>query len=158
MNNDDVIKVIGDELEALRKRIVDNHIQAGQKASGKTITSMHVVMSDSGGALLGRKAFGTLELGRNGGRVPKGFYQIIKQWVIDKGIQVEKPNTFAYFVARKIANEGTALFRNGGRNDIYSKEIEVTIKNIMDKILWILRDDIEHININLSKNENDKSR
>lgn len=145
---DKALGVVRSELDALRLRIIENHLRVGQKASGKTITSLHVELSENGGILWGRQAFEVLESGRKGGKVPKGFYQIIQQWVKDKGIQVDKPKTFSYFVARKIAREGTQLYRNGGRGDIYSKEIEHTTKVIMERIFGIFEKDVEHINLN----------
>lgn len=145
---DEAKKIINDELLQLRQRIIDNHLRAGQKASGRTIQSLRVESSEDGGTLFGRKAFGTLETGRKGGRVPAGFYQIILQWVKDKGIQVEKPKTFAYFVARKIAREGTSLYRQGGRADIYSNEIPKTVESIGKRIMGVLSMEVERINLN----------
>ena len=144
-------KVVQEELNALRQKIIDNHLRAGQKASGRTIQSLHVDVDDDGGTLFGRKAFGTLETGRRGGKVPKGFYHIILQWVKDKGINVEKPKTFAYFVARKIAREGTKLYRQGGRDDIYSNEIPKTEESILKRITGLLGAEVEHININIKR-------
>ena len=151
INKEDARKVVQEELESLKKRIIDNHLRAGQKASGRTIASMHVEASDDGGVLFGRRAFGTLETGRRGGRVPKGFYHIILQWVRDKGIQVEKPKTFAYFVSKKIAREGTSLFRQGGRDDIYSNEIPKTTESVLSRITGLLGASVEHINLNSKK-------
>lgn len=145
---DKALGVVRSELDTLRLRIIENHLRVGQKASGKTIASLHVKLSENGGILWGRQAFEVLESGRKGGKVPKGFYQIIQQWVKDKGIQVDKPKTFSYFVARKIAREGTQLYRNGGRDDIYSKEIEHTTRVIMERIFGIFEKDVEHINLN----------
>lgn len=145
-------KVISEELNALRQRIIDNHIQAKQRASGRTIESLKVTVDDNHGILYGRQAFDVLETGRRPGKVPKGFYQIIQQWVKDKNIQVEKPKSFAYLVARKIANEGTELFRNGGRTDIYSPDVEKTINNIMDRVFGIIVDGVTHINLNSNEN------
>lgn len=140
--------ILGEELESLRQRIIENHIRAGQKASGKTISSLRVDVKDNQGILFGRQAFGVLETGRKPGKVPKGFYQIIQQWAKDKGIQVENPKSFAYFVARKIAREGTELHRQGGRSDIYSPEVEKTIQEIMNRAFAIFKDDVTHINLN----------
>lgn len=151
ISKEDARKVVQEELESLKKRIIDNHLRAGQKASGRTIASMHVETSDDGGVLFGRRAFGTLETGRRGGRVPKGFYYIILQWVRDKGIQVEKPKTFAYFVAKKISREGTSLFRQGGRDDIYSNEIPKTTESVLSRITGLLGASVEHINLNSKK-------
>lgn len=148
LTEDDAKKVISEELNSLKQRIIDNHLKAGQKASGRTIASLRVEMGDDEGTLFGRKAFGTLETGRRGGRVPKGFYQIILEWVKDKGISVEKPKTFAWFVARKIAREGTMLYRQGGRADIYSNEIPQTIDSIESRIMGRLGASVKHINLN----------
>lgn len=140
--------ILNEELESLRQRIIRNHIRAGQKASGRTIASLRVEVNDDNGTLFGRQAFGVLETGRKPGKVPKGFYQIIQQWVQDKRIHVNNPKSFSYFVARKIAQEGTQLYREGGRADIYSPEIEKTIQNIMNRAFAIFKDDVTHINLN----------
>lgn len=144
--------ILNEELESLRQRIVENHIQAGQRASGRTIKSLHVVVDDDHGILFGRKAFGVLETGRGPGKVPKGFYKIIRQWMIDKGIQVEKPKSFAYLVARKIAEKGTRLYRTVKHEDIYSKDIEIAIQNIMNRVFGIFSKDVKHINLNSNAN------
>lgn len=145
---DDTKLVIQQELESLKKRIIANHERAGQVASGRTRASLRVEVNDKGGILWGRKAFGTLETGRKPGKVPRGFYQIILQWVKDKKINVDNPKTFAYFVSKKIANEGTELFRKGGRADIYSNEIPTTIDNIAKRIIGYMGVEVEHINLN----------
>lgn len=144
----DIKGILDEELESLRQRIIENHIRAGQKASGKTISSLRVYVNDNQGTLFGRQAFGVLETGRKPGKVPKGFYQTIQQWVKDKGIQVENPKSFAYLVARKIAREGTELHRQGGRADIYSPEIEKTTQEIMNRAFAVFKDDVTHINLN----------
>lgn len=151
ITKEDAKKIVSEELSSLRQRIIDNHLKAGQKASGRTIASLRIEVGDDGGTLFGRKAFGTLEHGRRGGKVPKGFYYIILQWMKDKGIQVEKPKTFAYFVARKIAREGTSLYRKGGRNDIYSNEIPKTTESVLQRITGLLSAEVDSINDNSKK-------
>lgn len=145
--------VIGEELEALRKVIIAHHLNTGQRASGRTERSLRFEFTEDTGILYGRQAFGVLETGRSGGKVPKGFYQVILQWVKDKGIQVDKPKSFAYFVARKIAAEGTKLHREGGTVDIYSQEIPQTVQNILNRLFGVFAKDVEHINLN--NNEKD---
>lgn len=144
---DEALRIMRSELDALRLRIIERHINAGQKASGRTIASLHIEMLEDKGILWGRQAFEVLESGRKGGKVPKGFYKIIQQWVNDKGIQVKNPKSFSYLVARKIANEGTSLFRKGGRTDIYSTDMDKTIENIKNKVFGIFEKDVEHINL-----------
>lgn len=133
----DAKQIVFEELQDLQTRIADNIVKKGRNASGRTIESMHIDKGDKSITLFGRKAFGTLETGRGPGNVPKGFYGIIKQWVIDKGLFFStdrERNSFAYLVSRKIANEGTKLYRNGGDADIYSKEIPKTISSIKNRL------------------------
>lgn len=148
---DKVMELVSSELEALKQRIIENHRSAGQVASGRTIDSLKVEITEDGGVLWGRSAFGTLETGRKGGKVPAGFWKIIRQWMDDKGIQVEKPDSFAYLVARKIAKEGTQLFRNGGRSDIYSPEVKDTVERVSDGIGILFGSEVEHINLNFNE-------
>lgn len=148
---DKVMELVSSELEALKQRIIENHRSAGQVASGRTIASLKVEITEDGGVLWGRSAFGTLETGRKGGKVPAGFWKIIRQWMDDKGIQVEKPDSFAYLVARKIAKEGTQLFRNGGRSDIYSPEVKDTVERVSDGIGILFGSEVEHINLNFNE-------
>lgn len=148
---DKVMELVASELEALKQRIIENHRSAGQVASGRTIASLKVEITEDGGVLWGRSPFGTLETGRKGGKVPAGFWKIIRQWMDDKGIQVEKPDSFAYLVARKIAKEGTQLFRNGGRSDIYSPEVKDTVERVSDGIGILFGSEVEHINLNFNE-------
>ena len=145
------MELVASELEALKQRIIENHRSAGQVASGRTIASLKVEITEDGGVLWGRSAFGTLETGRKGGKVPAGFWKIIRQWMDDKGIQVEKPDSFAYLVARKIANEGTQLFREGGFYKIYSPEVKDTVERVSDGIGILFGSEVEHINLNFNE-------
>ena len=144
-------EVVGVELETLRKRIIENHEQAGQVASGRTRDSLRVELSEDGGALWGRKAFAVLETGRKPGRVPKGFRDIILQWVIDKGVTVKNPKSFAFLVARKIAREGSLLYRQGGGKNIYSKEVQEAVERITKEAAGIFETEIQTINLNFNK-------
>lgn len=164
--------VLREELERLAERIKANHRRAGQVASGRTLRSIHVDVTDDEGVLWGRKPFGTLETGRKGGRVPRDFRSIIRQWMRDKGIHgtpipyVRKPSakwkpkytpqergnmSLAGAIAYRIRKEGTRLYRDGGRADIYSNEIPITIENIKKRLLLIFSEDIESIHINAVK-------
>ena len=67
----------------------------------------------------------TVEIGREGGKVPRGFYYLIKQWTRDKGLQFgseSERQRFAYFTARKIAKDGTG--RNKNHVDVYSTPVK----------------------------------
>ena len=147
----EVQNIIFEELEDLRKRIISNIDSTGRKASGRTSGSMHTDISENRGILFGRMAFGTLETGRKSGKVPAGFYQIIKQWVIDKGISFDSQserNSFAYLVSRKIAREGTQLYRTGAEADVYTTEVPETIERIKDRVGFLMRLAFESIKLN----------
>lgn len=149
---DKVMELVSSELEALKQKVIENQKNSGQVASGRTIASMKVEVTEDGGVLWGRSPFGTLETGRKPGKVPAGFWKIIRQWMENKGIQVQKPDSFAYLVARKIANEGTQLFRNGGRDDIYSPEVKDTVERVSQGIGILFGSEVEHINLNFNEN------
>ena len=149
---DKVMELVSSELEALKQKVIENQKNSCQVASGRTIASMKVQVTEDGGVLWGRSPFGTLETGRKPGKVPAGFWKIIRQWMDDKGIQVQKPDSFAYLVARKIANEGTQLFRNGGRDDIYSPEVKDTVERVSQGIGILFGSEVEHINLNFNEN------
>lgn len=145
------MELVFSELETLKQKVIENQKNSGQVASGRTIASMKVEVTEDGGVLWGRSPFGTLETGRKPGKVPAGFWKIIRQWMDDKGIQVQKPDSFAYLVARKIANEGTQLFRNGGRDDIYSPEVKDTVERVSQGIGILFGSEVEHINLNFNE-------
>lgn len=157
--------ILSDELERLRQKIIAQHIAAGQKASGRTAASLRVEVEPQHGVLFGRTAFGTLETGRKPGKVPAKFTDIIKQWMRDKGIsgtpipyKTDRPhkyteqergdNTLAYFIARKIKNSGTSLYRQGGRADIYSNAIPEATRRILDRLVKLVSENIESIKLN----------
>ena len=76
-------------LDEARTQIVSNIDSQNIKASGKTQASLKV--EDRGQSLVlvqkpDGAPFETLQYGREGGKIPRGFNAIIKQWIIDKGI------------------------------------------------------------------------
>lgn len=134
-------------LERCKSDIELNMDTQDVNASCRTVGSLAVV-SDAKGLRLGlfgnaHAPLGTLEVGRAGGRVPAGFYQIIKQWTRDKGLQFANESergTFAYFVARKIAREGTQRHRLPV--DVYStptkaarNDIEAVLRNMIQAFI-----------------------
>lgn len=134
----DILKV----LEQTRDEIRANMEAKAINASGRTSESIHVETYDKGFRLVGGSdgqhdiadspgIYGsdtapipTLEFGRDGGAVPRGFYYIIRQWSREKGIQFaneSERNTFAFFVSRKIAREGTK--RGRVHADVYGTPV-----------------------------------
>ena len=78
-----------------------------------------------GSVTVGTAPLSTLEIGRPGGGVPRGFYYMIKQWTRDKGLTFASESerqTFSYFTARKIMKKGTQ--RNTHHEDVYSTPLQ----------------------------------
>jgi hypothetical protein len=85
--------------------------------------------------LTGRRAFATLETGsapwsRKPKRVPKFFADLIGEWIDAKGLDLNK-----WAVAHTIIHKGSKLYREGGRADIYSPELQKTIDRIGDRMV-----------------------
>lgn len=159
--------IVEEELSALMRKVIDNHVNAGQWASGKTAKSLRVEADGEGGKLVGRAFFGVLETGRKAGKVPRGFRYIIRQWMADKGIEAEpmpykRPGIHKYTpqergnmsmagaIAYTIMKKGTSLYRKGGRNDIYSRAVEETKKKIMERLGMFLHTEMESIKLNIN--------
>ena len=130
-------KVILDSLQALKAEIQQNIDATGKTASGKAKREIEIVREGDTYKLIGVPYFNILEEGRAGGRVPKGFYHIIKQWAVDKGIFAATDrdlSRFAYFTSRKIANFGTEQYRTGKRTDIYTDSVNKYVDSLSNKI------------------------
>ncbi|MFV0392409.1 MAG: hypothetical protein ACK5KP_11100 [Paludibacteraceae bacterium] len=139
--------ILREELEQLKNEIIFRHEQAGQVASGKTRASFSIEVSGNRGELWGNAYVGVLETGRQPGKVPYQFRDIIKRWAIAKGLTFndEKDlNRFAYFVAQKIAKEGTKLFRSGMKEDIFETPIRQFTERISERIYSAYSKEIEN--------------
>lgn len=145
----DAPAILAEELERLKERIIANHVAAGQRASGKTAESLRVLVAETpdgaSGELDGRAYFAGLETGsrpwskihtrtkKDGTEypsAPKWFIDIVRDWAGTKGIALDSP----WGVATKIMTSGSALFRDGGRNDIFSNEIPTAVENISRRL------------------------
>ena len=102
-----------------------------------------------GSVEVGTAPLSTLEIGREGGKVPKGFYYILKQWTRDKGIPFAKESerqTFAYFLARRIARQGTR--RNEIPEDVYSSVTKKVVMELDKMMLGLVQNTIKTIKTN----------
>lgn len=73
----------------------------------------------------------TTEVGRAGGKVPAGFRHILERWSLDKGLTFSTEReraTFAYFLAKRIAREGTLRHREPV--DVYTHATELAVDKI----------------------------
>lgn len=81
-------EIIAGHLDNVKKEIEGRMAALGRNASGRSVRSLSTEATATHGILRGSKSFLVMERGRRGGRVPKGFFGIIRQWIIDKGIPV----------------------------------------------------------------------
>ena len=61
---------------------------------------------------------------------PKWFIEVVEGWAATKGVNLDSP----WGVATKIMTSGSALFRDGGRDDIFSNEIPVAFDNVASRL------------------------
>lgn len=135
MLDDEIRQILREELEDLRARITTNMERADQIVSGKTRDSMQVTVQGLSGVLTGRRAFATLETGsapwsKKPKRTPKWFADLIGEWIDQRGLDLNQ-----WAVAHTIIHKGSKLYREGGRADIYSPELQKTVDRIGDRIL-----------------------
>ena len=135
MLSEEIRQILLEELEDLRRRITENMGKADQIVTGKTRDSMQVSVQGNAGVLTGRQAFATLETGsrpwsKKPKRPPKWFADLIGEWIDAKGLDLNK-----WAVAHTIIHKGSKLYREGGRADIYSPELQKTIDRIGDRMV-----------------------
>ena len=152
-----VEQILMEELSALKTAITNNIRAAGEWASGRTAASMEVHVTGMSGELTGRRAFGTLETGRRPGRIPRNMRDIIYEWMQAKGLhgepmpyvtkgphkypnaQVRGDMSMAGAIAHTIRTQGTRLYREGGRADIYSQAIPEAVAKINARLGGIFK-------------------
>ena len=102
-----------------------------------------------------------MERGRGPGKVPYNFTQIIREWILNKGIsfsgvpgktQERKLTNLSWMIANSIMKKGTTLHRNSGYNDIFDTLIAKEMEKLADEAAGII--DTEFTKID-SEYEND---
>ncbi len=160
-------------LEAVSDRIKRNIDEKGRTASGATAASLEVSVGNLGGTLYGSRSFLAIQRGRKGGKVPRGFVGIIRQWIIDKGISarpvpVKRKSKYgdeeraqlsaARAIAHSIMKNGTSLYRRGGYDDIYDTAIAEETEKLRPKLLDVFYITIREINQNMRDYEKRNNR
>lgn len=132
-------------------KIRSNIDAVGATASGRSADSLRYEIDEREKniqiKIFGRQYFQGLEWGRAGGNVPKNFVAIIRQWIIDKKLPVtpaviKRPtqndaytrglNSMAGAIAFFIKKNGTALYREGGRDTVYTEPLQTAVNSIID--------------------------
>lgn len=167
--HDKAVSLLNDRLGWLADQIRENHVQAGQVASGKLRDSIVAYVEDQGDRVSGHvDALAYIEAMEQGNApwetiptkqakdghtyeyVPQWFADAIGKWMAGKGIQETKERN-RYAVAWKIIHDGTLLYREGGRSDIYSEVTKAVAEEIADALVAEVALQIKTITLNLEK-------
>lgn len=158
---ENVSDIITSTLEKVKSKIQERIISEGRSASGKTASSLEVVVNGTKGMIMGSPSMLSMERGRGPGKVPYGFFDIIKQWIRAKGIQVTPIhtkrksrltpeerglNSLAGAIAYTIMKKGTKLHRERGYDDIYDSALSEELEALGDKIAFGIAGEIRTIN------------
>ena len=109
------------------------HITLGMKASGRWTNSVEATSTPDSGTIWAEDYTEYLVDGRGKGKFPP--IDKIKQWIKDKGIQSDIPvNSLAFLIARKISQEGTKYYQQGGTDLLSAVITPKRIQGIIDKI------------------------
>lgn len=132
-------------LEQAKADIQASMAMNGINASGRTSDSFHVVATDDHIMLVmggdGTAPLATLEIGREGGKVPYNFQEILYEWSKNKGIPFSddrQRKTFSWFLSQKIKREGTQ--RHKTPVDVYSTIVHETVEKLKPAIVQAVRD------------------
>lgn len=132
--------IIEEWAENVINKIKENLDSTGTTASGKTKDSLELVMTDNGFQIVGRQYFRSVEEGRPSGGIPYNMTEIIRKWMSDKGIENQfgktesEKRSAAYLIGQYIKTNGTKLYREGGREDIYTDVITEELPVLFDEI------------------------
>lgn len=119
----DLLRILNNETSSFITKVKGNLSSTGTDATGKTSRSLVYEISEGSSRIIlevyGRPFFATVETGRRPTPDKKPSREMIsniKEWVSARG----KPESAVWAIAVSIQKRGTALFRKGGRTDIYT--------------------------------------
>lgn len=148
-------------LEKVKAKIQERIMSEGRSASGRTAASLEVIVNGTKGAIMGSSSLLSMQRGRGPGKVPYGFFDIIKQWIRAKGIQVTpipskresilSPeerglNSLAGAIAYTIMKKGTKLYRSRGYNDIFDSALNEELEALGNQITFGIAEQVSTIN------------
>lgn len=132
--NAEIISILNQYGTSTVEKIRQNLSSTGTTATGKSAQSLRYEVTLQGTKatlkVIGKPFFAVVETGRKptpGKKPSPDFVANIKEWLTARGSDTRP----AYAIALTINKKGTKLFRDGGRQDIYSNVIN---QNLTDKI------------------------
>lgn len=135
-----ILKNFAEEtIAGIRSRIPNVTGQSAESLGYRIVGTELIIFSSM-------KYFTVLETGRKPGKRPP--ISVIEQWIKDKPIIPDGISTksLAFLIARKIGEEGSLLYRNGGKSGVISQSINDQI--IKEKLTDVLTDKFRDYVIN----------
>lgn len=128
-------QILNDEIEKIKQDLIEKHIELKMKASGDWINGLNVQSNGLTATLYGKPYTEQLVNGRPNGKFPP--ISAIRQWIVDKNITPFDKisiSSLAFFIARKIAREGTKSFKKGGTDLVSSVITPDRVQDIINKV------------------------
>ena len=126
MNDEDILMA---EFESLRDDIINKHDELGMRASSDFANNLEIRQDRMHIELWGNHYVEQLVNGREPGRFPP--VEAIAKWI--QALDVSA-SSLAFLIARKISQEGTEYFKQGGTDLIDSVITPQRIQSIIDKV------------------------
>lgn len=120
-------KLTAKHLNRLKDRIKETFLIKNLNDTGGAVNSLEVIESEN--ALVGNDYIYFLDQGRRPGSFPP--VDNIREWVRNKlNVSDKEVNGVAYVVGRKIANEGTEIYKDKSKGLQLDDLIEDMLKNL----------------------------
>lgn len=133
MTAEEILKI---EFDKLRADIIARYDALKLRASSQFEKDLQNKTTGLTGLLVGSHYTEQLVNGRPPGKYPP--IDIIKEWIEVKPIQIIgeriSVSSLAFLIARKIAREGTEIFKKGGSDLISSVITPERVQSIIDKV------------------------
>ena len=153
--------IVVKHLQVVRDGIEANMKQMGRTTSGRSVASLRIEDEGADGLahvlLTGDKQWEVMERGRGPGKVPHNFSDIIKEWILKKGISYRQfapkngnpergLTSLSYMIAHSIMKKGTKLHRDKGYNDIFDTLLNEETDKLALEATGIVETEIDKIN------------
>lgn len=134
---EELLKIIGLELLDFNKSVANNLDSTGTTKSGYSKNSLSIVKNGLSISSVARSYFTATETGRkDGGGIGKKYISNLQAWVEKVGINWDNKSSLsnAWRIAKKHQKDGSLLYRQRGRKDIFTNEIDKFIKQLIPKL------------------------
>jgi len=120
-------QIVVEELLIFNQSIKNEMSSKNLDVTGRASQSLRVISTDKKAASVGIDYIEYLNRGRGPGKFPP--IDKIKEWVDRRNLEVAP-----YVIARKIANEGTEIFKDRTKGLMLEEKIALTVKRIKKRL------------------------